>query len=80
MQLQRYQPDLPMRKVTDVRRLEGCKCGGLGSRENMVQIDGAYWHGRCAIATFGLDRVATLRTNFRLDDIGPDAMEALLHR
>ena len=80
MPLHRYQPDLPLRKVTDVRALEGCKCGGLGMREHMAKIDGHYWHGRCAIATFGFDHVATLDTNFRLDDIWADAMRLLLQR
>lgn len=78
--MNRYQPDLDLRKAHDIRRVEGCKCGGMGMRENMAKIDGAYWHGRCAIATFGLDRVATLDTNFRLDDIGPVAMKTLLNR
>ena len=76
--MQRYQPELDLRKAHDVRRLEGCKCGGMGMRENMAKIDGRYWHGRCAIAEYGLDHVKTLDTNFRLDDIGAAAMKALL--
>ena len=73
-----YQPDLDLAKAHDVRRLEGCGCGGLGMREHMVKIDGKYWHGRCAFKTFGFESVARLLPNFRLDDIGAERMKALL--
>ena len=83
MALKCYQPELPLKKAHDVRRLEGCQCGGIGFRNQMAKIDGKFWHGRCAIATFGFDRIAAMSSehaNFRLDDIGPEAMKALLNR
>ncbi len=45
--MKRYSPELDIRKAHDVRRLEGCKCGGLGMREHMAKIGGHYYHGRC---------------------------------
>lgn len=81
--MKRYQPDLDLRKAHDVRRIEGCGCGGVGFRDQMVKIDGGWWHGRCAIDKFGLDRVATLPRKayggLRRDDIGDDAMRVLIN-
>ena len=80
--METYQPELEIRKAHDVRRLQGCQCGGLGMRDQMVKIDGDYWHGRCAIARFGLERVAALPLDvvggLRLDDIGREAAKAMI--
>lgn len=83
--MQLHQPELELSKAHDVRKLEGCKCGGLGRRDqSMVNIDGQWWHGRCAIAEFGIDRIAALprdaTANLRLSDIGPAAMKKLINR
>lgn len=83
MQLQRYNPELEVRKAHDVRKLEPCKCGGLGMRPQMIKVQGEWWHGRCAIAHFGIERIAALPKQvyggLRLSEIGSEAMKRLLN-
>lgn len=57
--MQKYQPELEIRKAHDERKLQACVCGGLGMRPHMVKIDGKWWHGRCAIEKFGIDAIAS---------------------
>jgi hypothetical protein len=82
--LARYQPDLPIRKAHDIRRIQPCKCGGIGMRDNMVKIGKDWWHGRCAIAEHGIDYVASLpraaTAGLVWSEIGTDAMKRLVNR
>lgn len=71
--------------VKDVRTLRECDlCTGLGHSNSMIVLDGTarYVHGRCFIASQGLDAFLALPREqiikMRLDDIGSDAMKALL--
>lgn len=80
--MQKYQPELEIKKSHDVRKLEPCVCGGLGMRPNMVKVDGEWWHGRCAIERFGVEKIAALGKaatgGLRWSEIGTDAMRRLV--
>lgn len=43
--LERYQPELEIRRAHDIRRIEPCACGGMGMRDHMIKIAGKWWHG-----------------------------------
>lgn len=80
--MQKYQPELEIRKAHDVRRLEPCVCGGLGMRPQMVKVNGKWWHGRCAIKRYGIDVIVALgpeaTAGLRWSEIGTGAMKRLL--
>jgi hypothetical protein len=80
--VERYQPELDLKKAHDVRRIEGCQCGGVGMRDHMIKVDGEWWHGRCAIERFGIEKIAAMPKKayggLRLSEIGADAMKVLL--
>ena len=82
--MERYQPDLPLKKAHDIRRIEPCKCGGLGMREHMIKVGKQYWHGRCAIHEMGIDAVAAMpkaaTAGLMWSEIGTEAMKRLLER
>ena len=80
--MQRYQPELVIKKAHDVRKMQPCQCGGLGMRPNMIQIDGKWWHGKCAIDHHGVEKIASMPKNayagLRWSEIGGDAMRRLI--
>jgi hypothetical protein len=70
-------------KAHDVRHLCQCAaCNALGDDRDMIQADGKNWCGGCAVVNFGIDGICALprtqRRKFRLGDIGPKAMKALV--
>jgi hypothetical protein len=75
--MERYQPELDLRKAHDIRRIEGCQCGGVGMRDHMIKVGGKWWHGR-----FGIEKIAAMPKKayggLRLNEIGAEAMKALL--
>lgn len=83
MQLQCYSPDLNLRKAHDVRKLERCACSGLGLSPTMIRIGAKWWHGRCAIAEHGIEKIAAMGpqaySGLTLNDIGVDAMRRLVN-
>lgn len=80
--LPRWDGDIELCTAHDVRRLEICPCSGMGLREQMLELDGKHWHGRCAISQWGLVHICSLpkeaTKGLRLNDIGPIAMKKLL--
>jgi hypothetical protein len=80
--MEQYQPDLEIKKAHDIRRIEGCPCGGVGMRDQMIKIGGKWWHGRCAIAHHGIDKIAAMPKDayggLRWSEIGTEAMKRLL--
>ena len=85
VQIPVYNAPVEIAKAHDVRRLRACHyCGGLGRDDCMVERNDALYHGRCFINRFGLEAFLALPTEqthrVTLDDIGVDAMRALLDR
>ena len=80
--MERYQPELEIKKAHDVRKLEPCQCGGLGLRPHMIKVRGKWWHGRCAVNHIGVETIAAMPkatyAGLRLSEIGTDAMKRLL--
>lgn len=79
----RFQPELEIRKAHDVRKIEPCQCGGLGMRPHMIKVGGKWWHGKCAIEHFGIDRIAAMGIKhtggLRWSEIGTTAMKRLVN-
>lgn len=81
-----------LRTCHDVRELRACHiCTRLGDRRSMIQRGtktnghaSRHAHGRCFIKVFGMSEFLQLpRTEtdkLQLDDIGVDAMKALMGR
>jgi hypothetical protein len=80
--MERYQPELDIKKARDIRRIEGCQCGGVGMRDHMIKVGGKWWHGRCAIERFGIEKIAAMPKKayggLRWSEIGSEAMKVLL--
>lgn len=81
--MQRYQPELEIKKAHDVRRIEPCPCGGMGMRPHMIKIGKQYWHGRCAIEQHGIEKIVAMGQDaykgLRWSEIGTDAMKRLIN-
>lgn len=74
--------DLPLRTCHDIRRWTGCaRCGVLGSKDSMIQTSNQFWHGRCFVKQFGMERLrempATETNKLTLGDLGVRLMRAL---
>lgn len=70
---------MELRTCHDVRHLTVCtRCKELGDKRDMIDRV----HGRCFIQEHGLAALLKLSksvlSELRLDDIGPDAMKAIL--
>ena len=82
--MERYQPELEIRKAHDIRRIEPCVCGGVGMRDNMIKIGGKWWHGRCAIAEHGIEKIAAMPpksyAGLQWSEIGTEAMKRLINK
>jgi hypothetical protein len=82
--VQTFQPELEIKKAHDVRKLQPCKCGGLGMKPAMIKVRGDWWHGRCAIEKFGIDAIAAMPAKdyagLRWSEIGDAAMKRLLQK
>jgi hypothetical protein len=80
--MDRYQPELEIRKAHDIRRIEPCQCGGMGMRDHMIKIDGKWWHGRCAVSAHGVEKIAAMPkkayAGLRWSEIGTEAMKRLV--
>ena len=74
-----------LRTAHDVRFLRVCvHCKDLGDSRHMLRTGKHYWHGRCYIKQNGLqaliDQGLEFTGHLTLNDIGTDAMQALLER
>lgn len=69
----------------EVRNIAICHtCGEMGSKRNMLLLDGKYRHGRCYADIVGEAELLSLPAcdlaALTLDDIGPDLMRQVLER
>jgi hypothetical protein len=69
-------------KSHDVRQMKVCPCRHFGHEREMIQVDGVWHHGRCAINKLGIEGFLALPTdqlrNMTLNDIGTANMKTLI--